>query len=85
MVLTTGFARVTQDAILAALGWTDLADLTLCPADAGGRGRPCPDLVLTALLRTRAADDVRRIAVAGDTSSDMLSGTRAGRPSSPAC
>ncbi|MFI0737714.1 phosphonatase-like hydrolase [Streptomyces sp. NPDC021100] len=78
VVLTTGFARVTQDAILAALGWTDLADLTLCPADAGGRGRPYPDMVLTALLRTRAADDVRRIAVAGDTSSDMLSGTRAG-------
>ncbi|MCA6091870.1 phosphonatase-like hydrolase [Streptomyces sp. SCA3-4] len=78
VVLTTGFARTTQDAVLAALGWTDLADLTLCPADAGGRGRPYPDMVLTALLRTRAADDVRRIAVAGDTSSDMLSGTRAG-------
>ncbi|MEU1818408.1 phosphonatase-like hydrolase [Streptomyces roseifaciens] len=78
VVLTTGFARVTQDAVLAALGWTDLADLTLCPADAGGRGRPYPDMVLTALLRTRAADDVRRIAVAGDTSYDMLSGTRAG-------
>lgn len=78
VVLTTGFARVTQDAILAALGWTDLADLALCPADAGGRGRPCPDMVLTALLRTRAADDVRQIAVAGDTSHDMRSGTRAG-------
>ncbi|MGK5547424.1 phosphonatase-like hydrolase [Streptomyces sp. URMC 127] len=78
VVLTTGFARVTQDAILAALRWTDLADLTLCPADAGGRGRPYPDMVLTALLRTRAADDVRRIAVVGDTSYDMLSGTRSG-------
>ncbi|MET9417451.1 phosphonatase-like hydrolase [Streptomyces klenkii] len=78
VVLTTGFARVTQDAILAALGWTDLADLTLCPADAGGRGRPYPDMVLTALLRTRAADDVRQVAVAGDTSYDMRSGTRAG-------
>ncbi|MBZ4323086.1 phosphonatase-like hydrolase [Streptomyces huiliensis] len=78
VVLTTGFARVTQDAILAALGWTDLADLTLCPADAGGRGRPYPDMVLTALLRTRAAADVRRVAVAGDTASDMRSGTRAG-------
>ncbi|MER7520953.1 phosphonatase-like hydrolase [Streptomyces sp. NPDC126499] len=78
VVLTTGFARVTQDAILDALGWRDLADLTLCPADAGGRGRPYPDLVLTALLRTGAVDDVRRIAVAGDTSYDMLSGVRAG-------
>ncbi|NBE52062.1 phosphonatase-like hydrolase [Streptomyces sp. YC537] len=78
VVLTTGFARVTQDAILDALGWRDLVELTLCPADAGGRGRPHPDMVLAALLRTGAADDVREIAVAGDTAYDMLSGVRAG-------
>ncbi|MFB6835498.1 phosphonatase-like hydrolase [Streptomyces sp. NPDC056361] len=78
VVLTTGFARTTQDAILDALGWRDLADLTLCPADAGGRGRPYPDMVLAALLRTGAVDDVRRTVVAGDTSYDMLSGSRAG-------
>ncbi|WP_443066923.1 phosphonatase-like hydrolase [Streptomyces sp. NBC_01261] len=78
VVLTTGFARTTQDAILAALGWQDLADLTLCPADAGGRGRPYPDMVLTAFLRTAVADDVRQLAVVGDTSYDMLSGVRAG-------
>ncbi|MFI8963798.1 phosphonatase-like hydrolase [Streptomyces sp. NPDC053493] len=78
VVLTTGFARVTQDAILDALGWRELVALTLCPADAGGRGRPCPDMVLAALLRTGAVDDVRRIAVAGDTSYDMLSGVRSG-------
>ncbi|MCZ4098655.1 MULTISPECIES: phosphonatase-like hydrolase [unclassified Streptomyces] len=77
VVLTTGFSRVTQDAILDALGWQDIADLTLCPADAG-RGRPFPDLVLAALLRTGAADDVREIAVAGDTSYDMLCGRRSG-------
>ncbi|MFI8927811.1 phosphonatase-like hydrolase [Streptomyces sp. NPDC053474] len=78
VVLTTGFARVTQDAILAALGWRDLVDLTLCPADAGGRGRPYPDMVLAAFLRTGAADAVREVAVAGDTAYDMRSGTRAG-------
>ncbi|MDO0933433.1 phosphonatase-like hydrolase [Streptomyces sp. DG2A-72] len=78
VVLTTGFARTTQDAILAALGWQGLVPLTLCPADAGGRGRPYPDMVLTAFLRTAAADDVRQIAVVGDTSYDMLSGVRAG-------
>ncbi|MCX5246256.1 phosphonatase-like hydrolase [Streptomyces sp. NBC_00201] len=78
VVLTTGFARTTQDAILAALGWQDLVPLTLCPADAGGRGRPYPDMVLTAFLRTAAADGVRQIAVVGDTSYDMLSGVRAG-------
>ncbi|WP_407555559.1 phosphonatase-like hydrolase [Streptomyces sp. Pv4-95] len=78
VVLSTGFARVTQDAILDALGWQGLVPLTLCPADAGGRGRPYPDMVLTALLRTHATDSVLRIAVAGDTSYDMLSGRRAG-------
>ncbi|MFD7643687.1 phosphonatase-like hydrolase [Kitasatospora sp. NPDC059795] len=76
VVLTTGFARTTQDRILDALGWQSVADLTLCPADAG-RGRPYPDMVLTALLRTRT-DSVRQIAVAGDTGYDMLTGARAG-------
>ncbi|MFI1454111.1 phosphonatase-like hydrolase [Streptomyces roseus] len=78
VVLTTGFARVTQDAILDALGWQGLADLTLCPADAGGRGRPHPDMVLAAFLRTGAADDVRDVVVAGDTAYDMLCGRRSG-------
>lgn len=78
VALTTGFARVTQDAILDALGWQDLADLTLCPADAGGRGRPYPDMVLAAFLRTGAVADVRDTVVAGDTSYDMLSGVRSG-------
>ncbi|MFJ7908011.1 phosphonatase-like hydrolase [Kitasatospora sp. NPDC096204] len=76
VVLTTGFSRTTQDRILDALGWQSVADLTLCPADAG-RGRPYPDMVLTALLRT-GTDSVRHIAVAGDTGYDMLTGTRAG-------
>ncbi|MER6429702.1 phosphonatase-like hydrolase [Streptomyces sp. NPDC059688] len=78
VVLTTGFARVTQDAVLAALGWQDLVPLTLCPADAGGRGRPYPDMVLEAFLRTKAAEDVTQVAVVGDTSYDVLSGVRAG-------
>lgn len=78
VVLTTGFARVTQNAILDALGWQGLADLTLCPADAGGRGRPYPDMVLAAFLRTGAVADVRETVVAGDTAYDMLSGVRSG-------
>lgn len=78
VVLTTGFARATQDAILDALGWRDLVPLTLCPADAGGRGRPYPDMVLEAFLRTKAADGVAQVAVVGDTCYDVLSGLRAG-------
>ncbi|MFI1004187.1 HAD family hydrolase [Streptomyces galbus] len=78
VVLTTGFARVTQDALLDALGWRDLVPVTLCPADAGGRGRPYPDLVLEAFLRTKAADSTAQVAVVGDTTYDVLSGLRAG-------
>ncbi|MFE0465127.1 phosphonatase-like hydrolase [Kitasatospora sp. NPDC058965] len=76
VALTTGFSRATQDRILAALGWQEIADLTLCPADAG-RGRPYPDMALTALLRT-GTDAVQQLAVVGDTGYDMLTGSRAG-------
>src|SRR5262245_16089016 len=48
VVLTTGFARTTADTIVDTLGWHDLADAVLTPADAG-RGRPAPDLPLIAL------------------------------------
>ncbi|MCD5421350.1 phosphonatase-like hydrolase [Rhodococcus pyridinivorans] len=76
VALTTGFSRSTQDRLLDALGWRDLADVALTPADAG-RGRPYPDMILTALLRT-GTDDVRETAVVGDTAGDMLSGLRSG-------
>jgi phosphoglycolate phosphatase len=74
--LTTGFGRPTLDRILDTLGWRDGVDLALCPKDAG-RGRPYPDMILTAVLRL-AVNDVREVAVAGDTASDVLSGRRAG-------
>ncbi|MBO0981238.1 HAD family hydrolase [Microbacterium sp. SD291] len=76
VVLTTGFAPVTRDVLLAGLGWNGLVDLALSPVDAG-RGRPAPDLVLTALLRT-GTTSVQAVAVAGDTASDVDSGRRAG-------
>jgi phosphoglycolate phosphatase len=74
--LSTGFARHTQNMILESLGWMGLADLSLCPSDAG-RGRPYPDMILTAVLALDL-DDVRSVLVAGDTTSDMLAGLRAG-------
>ncbi|MDP9937548.1 phosphonatase-like hydrolase [Paenarthrobacter nicotinovorans] len=74
--LATGFGRHTQNMVLESLGWMGLADLSLCPADAG-RGRPYPDMILTAVLALDL-DDVRDVAVVGDTSSDMLSGVRSG-------
>jgi phosphoglycolate phosphatase len=74
--LSTGFAPVTRDAIVAALGWGGLVDLLLSPADAG-RGRPWPDMPLTALLRL-GGGSVQELAVVGDTPSDIESGLRAG-------
>ncbi len=74
--LTTGFSPATRQRIVAALGWEGLIDLALSPVDAG-RGRPWPDMVLTAVLRLRI-DDVAEVAVAGDTTSDLVAGTRAG-------
>ncbi|RJL32279.1 HAD family hydrolase [Bailinhaonella thermotolerans] len=74
--LITGFSRATLGQVIDTLGWWDRVDLALSPEDAG-RGRPWPDLVLTAVLRL-GVDDVRQVAVAGDTESDMSCGRRAG-------
>jgi phosphoglycolate phosphatase len=74
--LATGFSPATRDALLDALGWRPLIDLALSPADAG-RGRPWPDLALTALIRL-GGGSVAELAVAGDTASDVESGLRAG-------
>ncbi|KAA0023259.1 phosphonatase-like hydrolase [Antrihabitans cavernicola] len=76
VALTTGFSRSTQLKLLTALGWDSVADLTLAPSGAV-RGRPYPDLILTALLQLHG-DDVRNVAVLGDTSSDIASGLSAG-------
>lgn len=76
IAFTTGFAPTTATAILTALGWSGLADVVLTPEDAG-RGRPAPDLPLTALLRTRTSS-VAAMVVVGDTESDAASGRAAG-------
>lgn len=76
VALTTGFSPDTQGKLISALGWHDIADLVLAPGD-GVRGRPYPDLILTALLRI-GADSVQSVAALGDTASDIESALRAG-------
>jgi phosphoglycolate phosphatase len=76
VALTTGFSASTQEKLLAALGWQSLADAVLAPGD-GVRGRPTPDLILTALMRLDI-DGVHNVAVLGDTGSDVESAVRAG-------
>lgn len=74
--LVTGFSPTTRNAIINSLGWADLIDLDLSPTEAG-RGRPWPDLPLTALLQL-GGGAVSELAVVGDTPSDVESGQRAG-------
>lgn len=76
VALTTGFSPATQDRLLTALGWQSLADLALAPGD-GVRGRPYPDLILTALMRL-GIDGVGNVAALGDTGNDVDSALRAG-------
>ncbi|GAA4935454.1 phosphonatase-like hydrolase [Nonomuraea thailandensis] len=77
LALITGFSRTTLSRVLSVLGWHDKIDLAISPEDAGGRGRPWPDMVLHAVLRL-GVPDVRQVAVIGDSESDMLCGKRAG-------
>lgn len=74
--LVTGHNRHCQNIVLDSLGWMGLADLSLCPSDTG-RGRPYPDMILTAVLALDI-DDVREVMVVGDTTADMQAGCRSG-------
>jgi phosphonatase-like hydrolase len=76
VALTTGFSPATREVLIEALGWADLFDLRVSPADAG-RGRPSPDMLLWCFLKLEATSVASLIAV-GDTASDMLAGARAG-------
>jgi phosphonatase-like hydrolase len=76
VAVTTGFSAHTRNLLLASLGWDDIVDLALSPTPRL-RGRPAPDLVLGALLEF-GVEDVRFVAVAGDTTNDLYAGHRAG-------
>ncbi|MDQ7908757.1 HAD family hydrolase [Phytohabitans sp. ZYX-F-186] len=76
VVLTTGFNDAIARALVRTEGWTDLVDAVVTPG-VDVRGRPYPDMILTALMRTHASD-VRRVAVCGDTVSDLEAGNRSG-------
>lgn len=76
VALTTGFSPATRETLIAQLGWTDLVEVRVSPADAG-RGRPAPDMLLVCALRAQVSA-MSAIAVVGDTASDMEAGVRAG-------
>jgi phosphoglycolate phosphatase len=72
----TGLSRRLLGMVLDALGWWRRVDLALCPDDVP-RGCPCPDLMLTAMLRL-GVEDVREAAFAGSTASGVQCGKRSG-------
>lgn len=74
--LTTGFSAEVQKLLIDHLGWSELVDFSLAPSP-GLRGRPYPDMVWTAALKA-GVEDIREVAVVGDTASDLWSGWRAG-------
>ena len=76
VALTTGFSPATRESLIDQLGWADLVELRVSPADAG-RGRPAPDMLLVCALRAQVTA-MSNIAVVGDTASDMVAGVRAG-------
>jgi len=76
IALTTGFSDPTRELLVEHLGWAELADLSLSPSTTL-RGRPFPDLALAALIELEI-DDVRSMAIVGDTANDLLAGHRSG-------
>jgi phosphonatase-like hydrolase len=74
--LATGYSQRTLDRIVGAMGWRRLIDGALAPGP-GRRGRPHPDLVLSAVIEL-GIDSVAQVAVAGDSVSDLVAGKRAG-------
>jgi phosphoglycolate phosphatase len=76
VALTTGFSPSTREALIDVLGWGDLFELRVSPADAG-RGRPTPDMLLWCALKAQITAMSTLMAV-GDTASDIQAGLRAG-------
>jgi phosphonatase-like hydrolase len=76
LCLLSCLSRPALSLIVERLGWWRRADLLLC-ADDVTRGFPCPDLILTAILRL-GIDDVRDVAVVTASESGVLSARRAG-------
>ncbi len=76
VALTTGFSPATRESLIEILGWSDLFDARVSPADAG-RGRPAPDMLWWCALRL-GATAITSVMAVGDTASDMVAGQRAG-------
>ena len=75
IALLTGFSETVRTATLVALTWTELADVALSPDDRL-RGRPHPDLLLSAAVQLHASS-IGAVAAVGDTANDVHAARRA--------
>lgn len=73
VAFTTGFSRKTAEIVLKGAG---IDYETLVASDEVENGRPAPDVVLEAMRRA-GVEDPTRVAVIGDTPSDLGSGMNA--------
>jgi phosphoglycolate phosphatase len=73
LALNTGFERAIVQPVLEALGWDIGVFATTVCADEVARGRPAPDLIQEAMLRT-GVGRADRVAVVGDTAIDLRAG-----------
>jgi len=76
VALSTGFDRALADLLLQMIGWDKSIDAVVCNEDVH-RGRPAPYLVFRAMEWT-GCECVRRVAVVGDTVSDLQAASNAG-------
>jgi len=76
VAVTTGFDREVVEAILAGVTWSGLLDAWVC-GDEVPRGRPAPFMIFRAMERC-GVEDVRRVAVVGDTRLDLEAAWNAG-------
>jgi phosphonatase-like hydrolase len=74
--LNTGFDRALTAHLLAALGWTEVADVVVCGDDVAA-GRPAPYLIFHAMEAT-GVTSVHAVATVGDTALDLQAGANAG-------
>jgi len=76
VALSTGFDRPLANLLLQMTGWDGSIDAVVCNEDVP-RGRPAPYLIFRAMEWT-GSDCVRRVAVVGDTISDLQAAFNAG-------
>lgn len=76
LAATTGFDRAIAASIFGRLGWENRFAAVVSSEDVAA-GRPAPYMIFRAMERARV-EDVREVAVVGDTPLDVRSGRNAG-------